>query len=197
MITKVIILTSMVTLLEARGTSKDVYTSSGELINIFKMEQEMVDLMAKHKQALEEQINAIKKYTDEVESVYKNEGCWPADRCSEDDLLQVIVGNPIYCYQLLKRLNFDLKKLESSLKGFDTSGTVLEVKRIARKFGGLPNESDLHGAAKALNRLQDIYRFNISEFSVGNIMGHQTSAELGVKDTFFLGRSVNLWISCF
>ena len=31
-------------------------------------------------------------------------------------------------------------------------------------------------------------RFNVSEFSRGNIMGANTGAELGVKDTFYLGR---------
>lgn len=56
----------------------------------------------------------------------------------------------------------------------------------------MPLESDLQGAAKALNRLQNIYRFNVTEFSHGNIMGHQTSAELGVKDTFYLGRFAHL-----
>ena len=63
-----------------------------------------------------------------------------------------------------------------------------ELNRVKRKYGGMPEEKDLQGAAKALNRLHDIYRFNISEFSQGNIMGLQTSAELDVKDTFYLGR---------
>ena len=32
------------------------------------------------------------------------------------------------------------------------------------------------------------FRFNVTEFSSGNIMGYQTGAELDVKDTFYLGR---------
>ena len=32
------------------------------------------------------------------------------------------------------------------------------------------------------------FRFNVTEFSRGNIMGYQTGAELDVKDTFYLGR---------
>ena len=50
-----------------------------------------------------------------MEQVYKNEGCWPPGTCSDDKLLDVIVGNPIYCYQILKRLIVQWKKLEAKL----------------------------------------------------------------------------------
>ena len=42
--------------------------------------------------------------------------------------------------------------------------------------------------AKTLIMVKYFYRFNVSEFSRGNIMGYHTEAELGVKDTFYLGR---------
>ena len=68
------------------------------------------------------------------------------------------------------------------------SGTISELKRVKTKFGGLPNDGDLQGAAKALNRLQEMYKFNVTQFSRGNILGIQTGAELEAKDTFYLGR---------
>jgi len=52
----------------------------------------------------------------------------------------------------------------------------------------MPTENDLQGAASALNRLHNIYRFDISDFIEGNIMGHTTHAKLDAKDTFYLGR---------
>ncbi len=66
--------------------------------------------------------------------------------------------------------------------------TLADLKKVKNRYGGLPTDSDLQGAAKALNRLQEIYKLNITEFSRGNILGLQTGAELDVKDTFYLGR---------
>ena len=66
--------------------------------------------------------------------------------------------------------------------------TLGEIRKIRTRYGGLPTEADLQGAAKALNRLQEIYRLNVTEFAHGNIFGLQTAAELSVKDTFYLGR---------
>ena len=72
------------------------------------------------------------------------------------------------------------------------SATVKELNRMKRKFGAMPNDGDLQGAASALNRLHSIYRFDIGEFIQGNIMGHLTPAKLDAKDTFYLGRLVPL-----
>ena len=80
-----------------------------------------------------------------------------------------------------------LKILEENCL-FLISGTISELKRVKTKFGGLPNDGDLQGAAKALNRLQEMYKFNVTQFSRGNILGIQTGAELEAKDTFYLGR---------
>ena len=41
---------------------------------------------------------------------------------------------------------------------------------------------------KTLIVVKYLFRFNVSEFSRGNIMGYHTGAELGAKDTFYLGR---------
>ena len=66
--------------------------------------------------------------------------------------------------------------------------TLGELRKVRKKHGGMPTEADLQGAAKALNRLQEVYKLNTTEFVRGQIMGLQTSAELTVKDTFYLGR---------
>ncbi len=58
---------------------------------------------------------------------------------------------------------------------FLLSETLAELKKVKTKFGGLPNDADLQGAAKALNRLQEIYKFNVTQFSRGNILGVQVS----------------------
>ena len=119
---KVIVLTLFVLgQICAKTPTKDVYTSSGELVNVFRMEQEMVETLAKHKAEIEQQLALIRDYTSQVEEVYKNEECWPPEACNDDQLLDLIVGNPIYSYQILKRLNVQWKKLESQLQQLDTT----------------------------------------------------------------------------
>ena len=62
-----------------------------------------IEVLEAHKQQIENSLEAIHDYVNQVADVYKNEGCWPPKSCSDDMLLDNIVGNPIYCYQV--RLN--------------------------------------------------------------------------------------------
>ena len=54
--------------------------------------------------------------------MYEKEDCWPVnkDNCPDEKLVDRIVGNPIYNYQVLKRLNVFFKKVEESTKAIDT-----------------------------------------------------------------------------
>ena len=71
---------------------------------------------------------------------------------------------------------------------FNIAGTLSELGRVRIRHGGAPDEGDFVEAAKALNRLQEMYRLDVGDFVRGNIGGQQTGAELGVKDAFYLGR---------
>ena len=71
---------------------------------------------------------------------------------------------------------------------FNIAGTLSELGRVRNLHGGAPDEGDFVEAAKALNRLQEMYRLDVGDFVRGNIGGQQTGAELGVKDAFYLGR---------
>ena len=87
-------------------------------------------------------------------------------------------------------LNHRIKRI-ASIQNASFSETLGDLRRLRSRFGSpssLPTETDLQGAAKAINRLQDMYRLNVSEFSQGKIAGMQTAAELTAKDTFYLGR---------
>ncbi|CAB4054112.1 P4HA [Lepeophtheirus salmonis] len=130
----------------------------------------------------------IKEYTRDVESLYRNEGCWPLESCIESKIFEQIVGNPIYNYQVLRRLIVNWKNTEDSLKKIDIKQIMTDIKRLKKRNGGLPDGKDLQTAAKALNRIHKIYDINTTEFSNGNILGHQTSANLGLRDTLYLGR---------
>ena len=58
--------------------------------------------------------------------------------------------------------------------------------------GVIPREEDLHGAAQALIRLQDVYELDIRDISKGDLgSGRQrmvTKAQLSAQDCLFMGK---------
>jgi len=147
----------------------------------------MVEVLRKQKAQLEAGLKSIHSYSEEVEMLYQGEGCLDAQSC-DDDILERIVGNPIYNYQMLKRLLVHWKKLEEEMKNIDTKPSLSELKKLKHKYGGMPTNNDLTGAAKALIRLRSTYNLDLRRFSEGNILGMATEAQLNTKDSFFLGR---------
>ena len=79
----------------------------------------MVDVLRKQKAQLEAGLKSIHSYTQEVDIMYQGEGCLDRESCNEDTLDR-IVGNPIYNYQMLKRLLVYWKNLEEEMKKIDT-----------------------------------------------------------------------------
>ena len=75
-------------------------------------------LMYKHQ--LERSLRNIKEYVDDVEKLYVGENCHPVESCDDVTITNKIVGNPIYSYQVLKRLNVNWKTMESSIKDADS-----------------------------------------------------------------------------
>jgi len=174
-------------LAEAKTRTTDAFMSSIDLKNMFRLEMSMVEVLRKQKAQLEAGLKSIRSYTDEVEALYQGEGCWPTDSCDQD-VLDNIVGNPIYNYQMLKRLLVYWKNLEEDMKKIDTKPSLSELKKLKHKYGGMPTNNDLTGAAKALIRLRSTYNIDLQKFSTGNILGLATEAQLNTKDSFFLGR---------
>ena len=89
----------------------------------------MVEVLRKQKAQLEAGLKNIRSYTDEVEALYQGEGCWPTDSCDQD-VLDNIVGNPIYNYQMLKRLLVYWKNLEEDMKKIDTKREYIKDTKI-------------------------------------------------------------------
>ena len=48
-------------------------------------------------------------------------------------------------------------------------------------------EVDLHGAAQALIRLQDVYELDIADIAGGKIGGASSAARLSAQDCLFIG----------
>ena len=83
-----------------------------------------------------------------------------------------IVGNPIYNYQLLKRITVFWDNVEQAIGKVDRKGTLARIKKLKGKHGKLPTEEDVKGAAKAHNKLQEVYKLDSSQLVIGNIGRH-------------------------
>ena len=105
---------------EAKVRLTDAYMSSSDLKDLFKLEQALVEVLRKQRDELEAGLETIHSYVEDVEELYKGENCWPPESCNDEVLLQRIVGNPIYNYQMLKRLLVSWKSMEESIKKIDT-----------------------------------------------------------------------------
>ena len=52
----------------------------------------------------------------------------------------------------------------------------------------VPKEADLHGAAQAIIRLQDVYELDMAEVAAGKIGATESGARLSAKDCLFIGK---------
>ena len=52
----------------------------------------------------------------------------------------------------------------------------------------VPKKADLHGAAQAIIRLQDVYELDMAEVAAGKIGATESGARLSAKDCLFIGK---------
>jgi len=160
-------------------------------IDKFRLEAELVSTMEVFSGQLETALHAINTYAEEVHKVYLSE-CGGDENCSDDVISERIVGNPIYNYQLLKRSIVFLKKVEDSIYDIDVKGTAAQIKKLKKKYGGLPNEDDQNISGKTLLRLIETYDLDIEGLANGIIGGARTGAKLSEGDLFQLGKLASL-----
>ena len=99
---------------------------------------------------------------------------------SEEDLYDKIATNPIHAYKMMKRFTVDWKSLQADLEANDWQEVEFMLKK--KKLGTLvPRDEDLHGAAQALIRLQDVYELDIRDLSKGRPLSHVFPLEAGLS----------------
>ena len=85
---------------------------------------------------------------------------------SEEELAEKIATNPIHAYKMMKRFTVDWKSLQQDLESHDWQEVEFMLKK--KKLGTIvPRDEDLHGAAQALIRLQDVYELDIRDLTKG------------------------------
>ena len=77
------------------------------------------------------------------------------------------------------------KKLKKLTFQFPDVSTSIQKLRLGSV---VPKELDLHGAAQALIRLQDVYELDIAEIAGGKIGQSRSAARLSAQDCLFIGK---------
>ena len=85
----------------------------------------IVGTLRHYKDQLDRSLYHITHYVQEVDELYKNEDCFPPTECDDRDLQDRIVSNPIYNYQMLKRLLVYWKTMEDTIKKIDTKSKLI------------------------------------------------------------------------
>merc|ERR1712066_380889 len=163
-----------------------VFSSTEEMAKLVKLEKQLVEEMTRHSEELETALQSIEEYVSQVSEVYSS-SC-PEGECSEQMTTERIIGNPIYNYQLLKRVTVYWSNVEKAIGKVDNKGTLARMKKLKSKHKKMPTEDDLKAAAKAINKLQDVYNIEPEKLVLGDIGEISTGAKLSLADTYYLAR---------
>ena len=166
-----------------------IVTSQAALARLASMEKELVQLAREHAEKMEAAVAAIEEYVAQVSDVY-GAAC-KGGECSESQLHEKVLGNPIYNYQLLKRVTVYWANVEKAIDKVEREAMLTKVRKIKRRSANLPSEADLQEAARTLTRLADVYSLDPEDLAAGSLMGLATGAALSTKDTYYLARSLN------
>jgi len=164
-------------------TNSEVFSSVADMQAVFQLERSLVNILLDYASKLQGKLSRIKKYVSEFESVL-HEG---AGARNQEELTERLVGNPIHAYNLIRRFSIDVGNIERDIQEDDWAASSVAVQKL--RLGSVaPKESDLHGAAQALIRLQDVYELDISALAEGKIGRRQTRARLSAQDCLFMGK---------
>lgn len=179
--------TSYILLLISQKIHGEVYSSASEMIEVFKLERELINIMDGFALKLQSKLDKINAYLEEFDEVVQER----RNVQSDDALMEKIISNPIHAYKMMKRFAVDWQLIEKDLQTDEWSEVEFMLKK--KRLGNvIPREEDLHGAAQALIRLQDVYELDIRDISKGDLgSGRQrmlTKAQLSAQDCLFMGK---------
>jgi len=161
----------------------EAFSSVSDMKDVFQLERNLVGELLNYAEKLQRKLNRIKKYVSEFESTLIDGAVTESDA----DYASRLVGNPIHAFNLMRRFSIDIPNIEKDIKEDDWKESSVVVQRL-RLGSVVPKDQDLHGAAQALIRLQDVYELDISQIA-GGVIGHrQSAAKLSAQDCLFIGK---------
>ncbi|XP_042858940.1 prolyl 4-hydroxylase subunit alpha-3-like [Penaeus japonicus] len=99
-----------------------------------------------------------------------------------DEPDEVIYGNPLHVYALIKRMVLYWKPLRKTLLGSPFHTEAMAKVQEAEKTLILPTDEDLVGAAQTIGLLQHVYLLQISHLQQGLILNVSSSVRLDIWD---------------
>eukprot|EP00095_Tigriopus_kingsejongensis_P007522 snap_masked-scaffold103_size370364-processed-gene-2.2 protein:Tk07522 transcript:snap_masked-scaffold103_size370364-processed-gene-2.2-mRNA-1 annotation:"hypothetical protein DAPPUDRAFT_22132" len=160
----------------------EVFSSAGNMREIFALERNLLRTMESHIQKLEDNLREVDTYLKEFHQATSH---IPDMAVGPSDL---DLGNPISSFHTVKRLGIFYKKVEESLDQDLQDDFAKSVKRDRRRSIVLPEEEDLQGAAKGLLRIQDVYEIGVPDLSQGKIGQLVSQASLTAQDCLYIGK---------
>ncbi|KAG1663558.1 Prolyl 4-hydroxylase subunit alpha-2 [Nymphon striatum] len=155
----------------------ELFTSLSDLENLLNTEEELINVMTNYIQAEELKLKKLKSVLSDFNAKHLVAN---VDASS-------YVANPINSYLLVKRLSTDWGEIQNLITDNENKDSIVNM---TNNRGDLvfPDIEDLHGAAMALIRLQETYKLDAANLSVGHIDGAKPSLSLTANDCFELGR---------
>eukprot|EP00094_Tigriopus_californicus_P009767 TCALIF_09416-PA protein Name:"Similar to P4HA2 Prolyl 4-hydroxylase subunit alpha-2 (Gallus gallus)" AED:0.25 eAED:0.25 QI:0/0.66/0.5/1/1/1/10/0/816 len=177
---------TMVVLLTLSALARaEVFSSGGNMKEIFRFDLDLLTGLEGYIENLEKRINNIDAYLDDFKKASSH--LKPDDEPSDLDL-----GNPITSFNTVKRLSVFYKKVEDDLSDEPTSNFNRTLRMARRRSVVSPAESDLHGLAKALLRIQDVYQVEVPDLAKGKFASTgvliETNATLTAQDCWYIGK---------
>ena len=202
---------SLLLLLLLRPAAGDLLSWGPGMARLVAMEGELVAEARRHANQLEVALTAVEEYVKEVHQVYG--GC-PGGACDEETMMERVLGNPIYNYQLLKRVTVYWANVEKAISKVDREDTLSRIKKIKRWEQAEVTAPTCQEEPRVANRERpperrqephllgggkagtvspgQVYALSPGEVVQGNILGRTTGARLAPRDAHYLARSAAL-----
>jgi len=174
----VLFLTATLFLLNLPVLNCEVFTAISHLKALVDVELKLTNYLSRYIADEEQRLNRIKSFYNPSQEL-------PKMNFTNRNEVERYVGNPIYGYQMLRRL-VQFSSVEKLIQIDFTRGLVQNLERYKTIF---PNEADFKGAQAALMRLQQTYDLPPAVISDGIAPDGPSVAKMSADDTFALGKA--------
>ncbi|XP_077984418.1 prolyl 4-hydroxylase subunit alpha-1-like [Glandiceps talaboti] len=159
----------------------NVFTAMSHLEESVRVEIQLVQVLRDYISTEEHRLGELKRFSETSTKA--------TDAAFEN--IDEFLANPVNAFLLIKRLHIGWSDvINGTLKTANINHEDLLV-NISKYREHIPSDRDLQGAAKALLRLQDVYKVETQEFIKGSIKGYTTTPLTG-EDCFDVGRAAYL-----
>ncbi|EDV53059.1 prolyl 4-hydroxylase subunit alpha-2 [Drosophila erecta] len=176
---------SFVLLLCAISVNGEYYSATSQLEKLLDVEAFMVEKFDEYLERAQKEQDNLKRFMEQID-----------EQLQDRDDLDEYFGNPLNAFITISRLVYDWKfnvfDLVLNSSNFETYRSTLSDAFEKINLTG-PNQEDLHGASRALLRLQKVYQLNTDHLASGVLLPGERNPlniSLSASDCFELGKNL-------